>query len=54
MAVDTSHKRNFCIIAHIDHGRSTLADRFIERARLVQARGPMESQILDNMDIERE
>ena len=53
MAVDTSHKRNFCIIAHIDHGKSTLADRFIERARLVQARGPMESQILDNMDIER-
>ena len=54
MAVDTSHKRNFCIIAHIDHGKSTLADRFIEKARLVQARGPMESQILDNMDIERE
>ncbi len=54
MAVDTSHKRNFCIIAHIDHGKSTLADRFIERARLVQARGPVESQILDNMDIERE
>ena len=54
MAVDKSHKRNFCIIAHIDHGKSTLADRFIERARLVQARGPMESQILDNMDIERE
>src|SRR5574344_695917 len=54
MAVDTSHKRNFCIIAHIDHGKSTLADRFIERARLVQARGPLESQILDNMDIERE
>ena len=54
MAVDTSHKRNFCIIAHIDHGKSTLADRFIEKARLVQARGPRESQILDNMDIERE
>ena len=54
MAVDTSHKRNFCIIAHIDHGKSTLADRFIEKARLVQARGPIESQILDNMDIERE
>ena len=54
MAVDTSHKRNFRIIAHIDHGKSTLADRFIERARVVQARGPLESQILDNMDIERE
>ena len=54
MAVDTSHKRNFCIIAHIDHGKSTLADRFIERARLVQSRGPLASQILDNMDIEKE
>ncbi|MBQ0071965.1 MAG: translation elongation factor 4 [Spirochaetales bacterium] len=54
MAVDTKHKRNFCIIAHIDHGKSTLADRFIERARLVQSRGPQQAQILDNMDIERE
>ncbi len=54
MAVDTRHKRNFCIIAHIDHGKSTLADRFIEKARLVQSRGPVETQILDNMDIERE
>ena len=54
MAVDTSHKRNFCIIAHIDHGKSTLADRFIEKARLVQSRGPVETQILDNMDIEKE
>ena len=54
MAVDTSHKRNFCIIAHIDHGKCTLADRFIERARLVQTRGPVETQILDNMDIEKE
>ena len=54
MAVDTSRKRNFCIIAHIDHGKSTLADRFIERARLVQTRGPMGTQLLDNMDIEKE
>ncbi len=54
MAVDTRHKRNFCIIAHIDHGKSTLADRFIEKARLVESRGPVETQILDNMDIERE
>jgi len=52
--MDVSHKRNFCIIAHIDHGKSTLADRFIERARLVTSRGPMETQILDNMDIEKE
>ena len=52
--VDSAHKRNFCIIAHIDHGKSTLADRFIETARLVTSRGPAQTQILDNMDIERE
>ena len=51
---DNRHKRNFCIIAHIDHGKSTLADRFIEKAKLLNSRGPMQTQILDSMDIERE
>ncbi len=54
MTRDSQLTRNFCIIAHIDHGKSTLADRFIDKAKIVSTRGPAVDQMLDSMDIERE